>query len=282
MKRCGSGSSTGETTRASGQPPSGGVVSTVHHHGRETAYETSPGTGVGLCCVHGSGGTRAVWKALRARADRPVTALDLAGHGASADVETAAGAETLEAYVEDVAAVHRAADARVLVGNSLGGVVALQTVLSGPAALDVEALVLVGSGARLAVAGSLRGLLATDFERTVEVLHGPDRLFHDPPERLREVSVTGMHAVGSAVTERDFLTCHRTDLRDRLDAVDVPVLALTGVHDELTPPRLSAAVAAGVPDGRAALVPAAAHLSMLERPGRVRALLGWFLDTVGV
>jgi len=255
-------------------------METVGHDGRETAYRlATPGAaGPTTLFVHGSGGTHRVWAAQYGPKGpvHPAVAVDLSGHGASADVATAPGPETLAAYTDDVVAVARATDAAVLVGNSLGGAVVLRAVLERE--LPVERVVLAGSGAKLAVREDLRTWLAEDFERALSWLHGEDRLFHDPADRLRERSLAQMRATGRAVTERDFLTAHRFDVRDRLDAVDVPLLALVGEHDGLTPVAYHEYLATAVPDGEVAVVPDAAHLAMVERPAAFGAALADFLE----
>jgi len=55
----------------------------------------------------------------------------------------------------------------------------------------------------------------------IELLHEPDRLFHDAPPEYVELSRAGMRECGRAVTERDFRTCHAFDVRDRLDEIAV-------------------------------------------------------------
>jgi 3-oxoadipate enol-lactonase len=251
------------------------TVPTVAHHGRETAYEITPGDGPTLCCVHGSGGEKGVWKAQRARLEFPVAAVDLTGHGDSDDRSLRAGDETRTVYVEDTLAVASAVDAEILIGNSLGGSVVLEAVLDHEP--GVEAAILVGSGAKLGVMESLRTWLATDWERAIEFLHGPDRLFHDPDERLRRQSIATMRAVGQRVTERDYLTCHEFDVRERLAEIHQPLLAFTGEFDQLTPPRFHRYISRECSGGQAALVPNAAHLSMLEAPAAVNNLITEFV-----
>lgn len=252
----------------------------VTHHGRETAYryDDRGGDGRGLCLVHGSGATHALWKAqTRLARDRPVASLDLSGHGASSDVDAAPGYATLEAYTSDVLAVQRATETDVLVGNSLGGAVIMHAVLERGA--DPDALVLTGTGARLGVLEDLRTWLAEDFDRAVEFLHAPDRLFHDPPEELRASSIETMRACGRAVTARDFETCHRFDVRERLDAIDVPTLVIGGEHDQLTPPWYHEYLAAEIPSAALRVIPDAAHLAMLERPDAFNRAVTAFLAT---
>ena len=250
----------------------------VTHDGRATAYRRFDrgGDGPTVCLVHGSGGTKDVWKSQARLADRfPGVAVDLSGHGDSDDVSTPAGPETLDAYADDVVAVAEATDATVLCGNSLGGAVALWAAMERD--LPLDGLVLAGTGAKLAVAEPLRDALADDFERAVSLLHEPDRLFHDAPAEYVELSEAAMRACGRAVTERDYLTCQRFDVRDRLDAVDVPALAVVGAHDGLTPPAYHEYLAAEIPAGEWTEIPEAAHLAMLERPAAFNEALAAFL-----
>lgn len=258
-------------------------METVAHHGRETAYRVEPAGDdpeASALLVHGSGGTSAVWNHQLSRLDSgfSVAAVDLSGHGRSDDVDAAAGPAALSAYAEDVRAVARAAAADVLVGHSLGGAVVLHVALEG--GFEPEALVLVGTGAKLAVHEDLRALLEEDFEAAVAFLHGPDMLFHDDEGPHRDRSVARMRETGQAVTRRDLLTCHVFDVRDRLGEIEVSALAVTGEHDRLTPPRYHEYLAEHLPNGRSETIPEAAHLSMVERPRAFDAALERFLGEV--
>ncbi|WP_281195021.1 alpha/beta fold hydrolase [Halorubrum sp. F4] len=249
------------------------------HHGRGTAYRRFDrgGDGPTVCFVHGSGGNAAIWKAQARLSDRfPVVALDLAGHGESDDAGTTAGTATLDAYADDVVAVAETADADVLCGNSLGGAVALWVALERDLALD--GLVLAGTGAKLAVGAGLLDALATDFDRAVSLLHEPGRLFHDPGPELVDPSQAAMRACGRETTERDFLTCHTFDVRDRLDNIEVPSLAVAGEHDELAPPAYHEYLADRIPKGEYAEIDDVAHLAMLERPAAFNESLAGFLS----
>ena len=255
-------------------------MDTVSHDGRETAYrQTKPGEdGPGVVYVHGSGGSHRIWAyeyGPNGPSD-PAVALDLSGHGESDDIGTEAGPETLDAYADDVIAVAEATDASVLVGNSLGGAVVQHVLLERD--FDAAAAVLTGSGAKLAVDEGLRDLLADDFETAIEVLHGDDLLFHDPDEQMIEQSVGTIREAGQAVTRRDFLTCHEFDVRDRVGEIDVPVLAVTGEHDGLTPPWYHEFLAEQIPESQLALIEDAAHLAMAEQPVAFTETVRTFLD----
>ena len=251
----------------------------VTHHGRRIAYRVSEGDGEepAILFVHGSGGTHTIWKAqARLRDTAPVVSLDLSGHGESEDVDAEPGPETLAAYADDVVAVAEETDATVFCGNSLGGAVVLQAVISR--GLSPAGVVLAGTGAKLTVLEDLLRWLEDDFDRAVEWLHDPDRLFHDPDDRTLEASREAMRAAGQRVTHRDFATSNEFDVRGDLDRVDVPALAVVGEHDGLTPPWYHEALAESIPDCDLAVIESAAHLTMLERPEAFNAAVETFLD----
>jgi pimeloyl-ACP methyl ester carboxylesterase len=253
-------------------------MESVTHHGRTTGYQFSDrGTGGRTALfVHGSGGAAPVWKSQFRLADRfPVAALDLSGHGASDDVDADPGYGTLSAYADDVLAVAEAVDAEVFVGNSLGGAVLLHATIERE--VEPDALVLAGTGPRLPVLADLLAWLDDDFERAVEFLHEPGRLFYDPDEAALEVSGAAMHDAGQAVVRRDFRTCHEFDVREDLPAIEAPTLAVVGEHDELTPRWYHERLVDGIPDATLATVEDAAHLAMLERPEAFNAALTEFL-----
>lgn len=253
-------------------------MKTVEHHGRETAYRVRGGEapGPGLLCIHGSGGSNGVWTAQSRLADQtPVVALDLSGHGDSDDVDATGGADALEAYADDVVAVARETGASILVGNSLGGAVAMWIALERDLSLD--GLVLTGTGARLTVLEDLLVWLRDDFDRAVEFLHEPDHLFHEADEQTLDRSRATMREAGRAVVERDFRTCHEFDVRERLSDIDVPSLAIVGEHDALTPPQFHEYLASEIPDCDLELLDDAAHLAMIERPAAFNDAVGTFL-----
>ncbi|WP_331233472.1 alpha/beta fold hydrolase [Natronorarus salvus] len=256
-------------------------MNTVTHEGRTIAYEVHDrgGDGPGAVFVHGSGGSRAVWKSQARLADEfPVVTLDLSGHGESEDVGSDPGWETLSAYASDVIAVAEETAARTLVGNSLGGAVCLHVALHRR--FEPERLVLAGTGARLAVLEDLREWLETDFERAVEFLHEPGHFLSDGTEdRLVRASREAMLDCGQAVVRRDFESCHRFDVREELSGIDVPSLAVCGSADRLTPPSYHRYLAEEMPDCEYEEIDGAAHLAMLDRPDEFNATLSEFLGT---
>jgi pimeloyl-ACP methyl ester carboxylesterase len=252
----------------------------VSHRGRVTAYRrTRPDAdGPTTLYVHGSGATHRVWGRQYAPSGpaHPAVALDLSGHGDSDGIDTDAGTATLDAYADDVVAVAAETGADVLVGNSLGGAVAQWVALERE--WTPAAMVLLGTGPELPVFEGLQEWLASDWDRAVEFLHERDRLFHDTDHEAVSRSREQMAAVGQAVTHRDFMTCHHFDVSDRLGEMEMPVLAICGEHDKLTPRAYHETLATEIPNGEVSFVPDAAHLAMVERAEVFNDIVGGFLD----
>lgn len=257
-------------------------METVNHNGRKTAYRLvkPDAEGPTVLYIHGSGGTHRIWAHQYAPdgPSHPAIALDVSGHGASEDIETEPGQETLEAYAADVASVARQTGADVLVGNSMGGAILLEVILGEY--YDPRGAVFAGSGAKLAVHERIRTLLREDFTEFVEFAHADDRLLYAPDEEALELSKASMQAVGQAVTRRDFLTCHEFDVRNRIANVEVPALAIVGEYDRLTPPSYHDYLAEELPSCRMETIENAAHLAMIDRPASFNAILEDFSETI--
>ena len=69
----------------------------------------------------------------------------------------------------------------------------------------------------------------------------------------------------------------RADRRPDLAAMTMPTLVIVGSEDALTPPPLSEAMVAALPDASLLVMAGAGHLSALERPGEFAAAVEAFL-----
>jgi len=246
------------------------------HHGRETAYTVAAGGDrPSALYVHGSGANRHAWALQYTRGPfGPAAALDLSGHGDSGNVATEAGPETLAAYANDVAAVAREFDPDVLVGHSLGGAVVLRCLLADR--LSPRGVVLVGTGAKLAVHESIRRMLREQFDALADTLHGSADLPDGGP--TADTAREALLSAGQRVTLRDFMTCHTFDVRDRLAELSLPALAVVGEHDSMTPPSYHEFLAERMRNCELAVLEDATHLAMLERPRPFHAALATLAD----
>lgn len=221
--------------------------------------------------VHGAGCTGEVFAAQTAAFDDSI-ALTLPGHtipGEPASVEAFADAVSAQLAAREL-------DGVILCGHSMGGAIALELALRREP--RVRAVVMLSSGARLRVAPAVLEQLEHDFEAAAREL--PHHFYAEPSPELLAASTRMMLAVGQAQTLRDFRACDAFDRIGRLGEVTLPLLAVTGERDVLTPPKFAEALADRIPGASARIVPRAGHLAMAERPGDVNDALRAFVNHV--
>ncbi|MDZ7688810.1 MAG: alpha/beta hydrolase [Halobacteriales archaeon] len=181
-------------------------------------------------------------------------------------------------------------DSCVLVGMSLGGFMGLRFALEHQDRLD--GLVLVDSMAGTHEDAQIQtyDAMVSQIEDSDEVPEGlartsADILFGDTtrdqnPELVeswveRWLSYPPMSVVNEV---RSWL--HRDDITDRMDEIEVPVLALHGEEDTSIPVERGRETVEQMPDGRLEVVPEAGHSSNDENRGFTNEKLLGFLDEV--
>jgi len=216
---------------------------------------------------------------LRARVR--VAAWDLPGHGlarpATASFTVEELADAVQAAVADLGET-RAHHA----GDSLGGATGLALALRHPDA--VASVTAICSGARIGEPGAWHERAAAVRSTGTAALVVPSaQRWFAPGSMERDPDVAGrlLHALRDADDESYALCCEALaafDVRDRLDRIAAPVLALWGEHDVVVGEPEAALIAAGVRDGRAAMVLGAGHLAPAEQPADVAARLIRFIE----
>ena len=228
-----------------------------------------------LVLVHGAGGTYLHWPPdLRHLPDAPAYALDLPGHGRSGGQAR----DTIEAYSDVVYGFVRSLGLPpvVIMGHSMGGAIAQDFALRHKDLL--AGLALVGTGARLRVAGSILNGLREDYPATARMI-GEWAHASYPSEKMLKLYVQRLLEVPAEVTYDDFVACNRFDLMEDVSRIDVPTLVVCGQEDRLTPPKYCSYLAANIPGAELVLVPAAGHMVMLEQPEEVTAAVERFLHS---
>ncbi len=223
--------------------------------------------------VHGAGCNAKVFAAQRT-AFTGSTALDLPGHGSAVGY-----ADSIEDFADAVASDLERLDVgnAVLCGSSMGGAIALELALRRHP--SVHGVALLGSGAKLRVAPALIAQLTHDFQTAIRSL--APRMFAAPETRLVGDIVAMLLATGSTQTVADFRACDAFDRVERLAEIAVPVLAITGAQDQLTPPKYALLVADKIPGAQALILDDAGHLAMFERPRETNIALAAFLKRLG-
>ncbi|MEY4750485.1 MAG: hypothetical protein RIQ60_2699 [Pseudomonadota bacterium] len=238
--------------------------------------------------IHGVGGSRAAWAEtwsdtgrVLAEAGHLAIAVDLPGYGASPAIEP----YDLPGLAAAVAALIATlpGGCAVLVGHSLGGMVAQEVAARKPERIAGLALVSTSSAfgkpdgdwqqaflrsrfAPLDAGLGMAGLAAQLVPAMVAPGTAPDRI----------AAAQALMARVSESTYRAALTALLAfDRKAELAAIKVPTLVITGEQDGASPPKVAEGMAARIPGARLAIVPGAGHLLNLEQPAALHAeLLG--------
>ena len=140
------------------------------------------------------------------------------------------------------------------------------------------------------------GLDGTDPEEWQRQRLGPLEQGVEPAEFAEHVlrGVMGPHASDAQVAEAVATMSRITspglaasvrnlvshDVRARLAEITAPTLVVVGELDEETPLAYAEALRDGIAGAELAIVPGVGHISNIEAPGAVNALLAAFLDRV--
>lgn len=235
------------------------------------------GDGAPLVFVHG-------WTADRHRWDhqmthfaqtRRVVRLDLRGHGDS----SGAGVRTIAELARDVLALldHLKIERCVLIGHSMGGMIAQTIALNHPD--RVERLVLVNSIGRMAY-NRPRGLLmaaSTLVPFKLFVATNIQRAFAPgyPREEIRA------YIKASADTPREVVmtlygAMRAFDVLDRVGEIQAPTLMIHGYHDIQLPVSQMLRMAKAYPDALVRIIDAG-HELPVEKPAELTAAIAAFV-----
>jgi pimeloyl-ACP methyl ester carboxylesterase len=215
-----------------------------------------------LLFIHGAGASSAVWLGTlhRLARSRRGVALDLPGHGRS-EGKVSTIAEMRDAV--GLAAATLCLGRSVLVGHSMGGLVALAAALEWPE--KVAGLVLVGSAARLGVGEPFLRVVRDEWARwptfLAEGAYSPET-----PADVRRRGAGIACAASQEQTLADYVALGQVDLRPRLAELRVPTLVVHGAHDVMALPKWGAAAAASIPGARLVELPRCGHMPMHEQP----------------
>jgi pimeloyl-ACP methyl ester carboxylesterase len=220
--------------------------------------------------IHGAGASAAIWMMTLARLGRVTrtVAIDLPGHGPSPEGPGA----SLDAYRDAVGALAAAVclGRAVLVGHSMGALIAVQAALAWPD--KVAGLVLCAAAARLPVSAQVLDVIRGDYGRFPAWL--AERAFSPAAKPgLRRAFVAAGVAAPQAVTLADFQLVTTADVGPSLPRLACPVVWLDGADDGI----VGRDARADRP-GEARVVADAGHLIPVESPQAVAAAAAALAD----
>jgi pimeloyl-ACP methyl ester carboxylesterase len=270
--------------------------------------EAGPQSSRGAVFLHGSALRTDLWHYQMPGIDsHRLVFYDLRGHGLSqpkgdAEFSIATLAGDLKKIIEDARL-----DEVVVVGHSIGGMVALQLCVMWPELIGsvVKGLVLAnttyGPAAETLIGGAavarlerltrrpldVIGSQAGHLDRLRQVIRPSDAIFwgvamtaFGPGASARQIDFTyDMLAETPSDIVFDLVRSYRHfDVRGHLGDIDVPALVIGGTNDRLTVFKASEALARDLPLGRLELLHGCGHMSMLERHRDFNRLVQDFLD----
>lgn len=180
-------------------------------------------------------------------------------------------------------------DRFVLVGLSMGGYVALDLIRRAPE--RIAGLVLMDTSARpdtdeqratrerrirIVEGGRFADVVAAQMSALIHPARSEDDAL------LAEIRTMADETGPAAYIRQQKVIMDRPDSRPDLSGIACPTLILVGDADAITPPDVAEEMARAIPEARLAVVSDCGHLSALERPARVTAILRTFLAEAGL
>lgn len=163
-----------------------------------------------------------------------------------------------------------------LVGNSMGGHIALLYTLSHPDL--VASLVLSGSS------GLYENSIGDTFPRRKDYAYIHEKTaatFYDPAVADKEL-VDEIYALVNSRKVLQILALAKSTIRNNLQhelrRIQVPVCLIWGKQDIVTPPQVAEQFLAGLPNAILHWIDQCGHVPMLERPDVFNELLSQFLQ----
>jgi pimeloyl-ACP methyl ester carboxylesterase len=235
--------------------------------------------------LHGAGLDHTVW-ALQSRwlafHRWNVLAVDLPGHGASAGPPLPT-IQDMAGWVVTLLDALEAAEA-VLIGHSMGSLIALETAAAVPD--RVAKLVLIGTAAAMPVHPDLLAAAKDNEPAAIDMVnlwgHGfRAGLGHSPAPGIWMVGVVRriLEKAAPGVLFADLRACNAyTEGMTAAARVVAPTLVFCGEMDQMTPLKSGRTLAAAIDRSTLGVAEGAGHMLLAERPDKLLALLARHLE----
>lgn len=209
---------------------------------------------------------------------------DKRGHGLS---DCPPGPYSFNDYANDLRGLldTLAVEQAILIGDSVGGMIALAYALAHPT--QVKGLVLCDTAAKIGTPemwneriDALRQYGLADLAAVIL-----DRWFSPGFRESRPAAYQGYRNMLVRTPLAGYIAAceaiRDTDLRPAVASLQMPALVLCGAEDAATPPDLVRGLAEALPQARFELIAGAGHLPSLEQPAALAEAIDGFLQENG-
>jgi 3-oxoadipate enol-lactonase len=254
-----------------------GIATLVRHVGPTTLPERPPDLSRGetVVCLHGAGGNSALFADVLERLGKEHSplAFDFPGHARSGSLDSLGSIARIAAHTRALLG-KLGIERCVLLGGSMGGMVALEAALAAPDL--VRALVLVATGARVAVSDEAleRQRLVTEGKARREFSRA-DYPASATPEIMRRGFIEDLKT-DPRVVYQNALAVREFDREKDLGRVSCPTLVVVGEEDRETRAS-SELLASRIRGARMVVIPKCGHRVALVAPDALASAVLEFL-----
>jgi len=216
-----------------------------------------------------------------------VVVIDHRGHGRS---DKPRSGYSIQEHASDVAAVLDTLkiDKAILVGNSIGGMIALQFNLDHPGRVIGNFILSSGTGLGRGMPNEVRTAFTNNYEATFGAMLDGTVAAKSKRERPEIIEVMKSHFLVESnfprhVFDSSFADPNGVfnwDIKDRLSTIKAPTVVYAGEEDQGTPVAANKFLADNIPGAKLTVIKDAGHFCQLEKPLEFNAALKEFVSTL--
>ncbi|MBD3227892.1 MAG: alpha/beta fold hydrolase [Candidatus Lokiarchaeota archaeon] len=234
-----------------------------------------------LIFIHGAGENSNTWWFQTQKLSKyfRTIALDLPNHAKSEKFE--------ELYMNLFLQVinklinHLRLDSVILIGHSMGGAISMSYLLEF---YEVDALILIGTGAKLKVNPLIIEVLTKNFKLALEQIDSIAIYSKSKSkQKLDEIKDFLRQEALKTPPEthiNDFQICNQFDIMDKLNEIEVPTLIICGERDLLTPIKYSDYLHKKIKNSILYKVPETSHCVYIEQADLVNEKIKEFINSI--
>jgi pimeloyl-ACP methyl ester carboxylesterase len=230
-----------------------------------------------LVFIHGAGDSARAWREQVACFGQRAYAIDLPGHGERPDTLPASAsvadyAQAVHSIVRDELQLAQP----IMVGHSLGGLIALQLGLDFSP--ELGGLILIGSGARMRV---LPALLQAARAQPGEALRTLKNISLSPQSdpTLATHPLNEQPGPAPGILYRDLAACNSFDVMERLAELrTLPTLIICGAQERNAPVKYSQYLHTHIAGSTLEVIADAGHYVQREKPAEVNQAIARWLE----